>query len=61
MVAQPVAVVGGVREQGLPRSDGAQHIVDRAAIMGLSGGQLERDRQAVHVGDRMDLGGQAAP
>jgi len=57
-VAQPVTVIGGVGRQGLVRSDGARNVVGRAALMGLPGGQFERDRQAAGIGDGVDPGGQ---
>lgn len=60
-VAQPIAVIGGIGEQGLSSSDCAQHVVRRPAVMGLASGQLQRDRQAARVGDGVDLGGQPAP
>ena len=60
MIAQPIAVLGRVREQGLARSDRAQHVVGRAAVMGLSSGQLQGDGQTVRIRDSMDLRRQAA-
>ena len=60
MIAQPIAVLGRVREQGLARSDRAQHVVGRPTVMGMPGGQLEGDRQALGIGDGVDLGRQAA-
>lgn len=61
MVAQPITVVSGVGEQGLARPHRAQHVVRRSPVVGLSGGQLQGDRQAARVGDGVDLGRQTAP
>ena len=60
MIPQPIAVLGRIREQGLARSDGAQHVVRGAAVMGLPGGQFQRDRQPSRIGDGVDLGRQTA-
>ena len=61
MIAQPIAVVGGIGQQGLARPNGTQHVVGRPAVMGLACGQLEGDRQALRIGDGVDLRCQPAP
>ena len=61
VVAQSVAVIGSVSEQGLARPDRAQHVICRSPVVGLPGGQLQRDRQAARIGDGVNLGRQAAP
>ena len=55
-----VAVVSPVAEQGLPRTEHAEHIVRGAAVMGLPLGQLESDGAALGIHQGMNLGGQAA-
>ena len=60
MFAQAVAVVGGIGQQGLARPDGSQHVVGRAPVMGLPGGQFQRDRQTLRIGHGVDLCRQAA-
>ena len=61
VVAQPVAVTGRIRQQGLARPERARHVIGGTPVMGLPGCQLQRDRPATGVGDGMDLGGQTAP
>lgn len=55
-----VAVVGPVAEEGLTRTERAEHIVRGAAVMSLTLGQLEGDGAALGIDRGMDLGGQAA-
>jgi hypothetical protein len=50
--------MGGVCQQGLTRTDRAQHVWRRPPIMRLAGREIERDRQAAGVGDDMDFSGQ---
>lgn len=61
MIAQPNAVVGRIREQGLTRPDPARHFVGRAAIMGQSVGQFQCDRPPARIGDAVDSSFQAVP
>ena len=46
---------------GLTQSNRAQHVVSRPSVMGLPGGQFERDRQAMCIGDGVDFRRQTAP
>ena len=59
-VAQGVAVIGAVGEQDLPGAKAVEHVGGASAVMRLAFGQLQRDRQAVGVDQRVDLGRQAA-
>ena len=58
--SQRIAVVGAVSEEGLPGMQPVEHVGGAAAVMGLAFCQLDRDRQAVGVHQRVDLGGQTA-
>ena len=57
---QRIAVIGGVAEQDLIAAESAEHIGGTSAIMSLTFGQLQADRQAVGVDERVDLGRQPA-
>src|SRR5215212_8687590 len=58
---QRVAIVGAIGQQDLPGADAVQHIGGAAAIVGLAFAQLQCDRQAVGINQRVDLGRQPAP
>jgi len=55
-LADCIAVVGTVGEQNGSITDTVQHCLEGFAIVGLAGGQLERDWEAVAIDDRVDLG-----
>ena len=57
--AQGIGVIGPVREQDLPITDPPQHVCRAAPIMGLSGRDLQDNRQAIGVDKSVDLGRQA--
>ena len=57
---QRIAVVGAVGEEDLAGAEIAQHVGGTAPVMGLTGGQFERDRQPVGIDQHMDLGRQSA-
>ena len=59
-LAQGVAVISAVGEQGLAIANAAQHIGGAAAVVSLARGEFERDRIAVGVDDGVDFGGQPA-
>ena len=61
VVPQAIAVIGGVRDEGLSCGQRVEHVLGGAAVMRLSRCQLESDRQAARIGYGVDLGGQAAP
>ena len=54
--AERVAVVAAISQQDAVRPERAEHLGAGRAIVRLSFGQLERDREAVTVDDRMDFG-----
>jgi hypothetical protein len=56
LLADCVAVVATVGEQHHALADTVEHVLGRLAVMGLAGRELQRDRQAVAVYERMDLG-----
>ncbi len=58
---QPVTVICRVGQQSLTGADRAEHIVGGTTVMGLSGGEFQRDRQAVRIRDSVDFGRQTAP
>lgn len=60
-VAEAVAVVGGIGQQGLAGPDRAEHVICRAPVMRLRRRQLQRDRQTSCIGHRVDLCRQPAP
>src|SRR5579875_787833 len=55
-----IAVVASVGEQDLAGAEAIEHIGSAAPVMRLTLGQLEGDRQAIAIGQRMDLGRQSA-
>ena len=59
-LAQRVAVVGAVGDQDLAGPEPVEHVGGAPAVMSLPFGQLQRDRQAVCVDERVDLGRQPA-
>ena len=59
-LAQDVAVVGAIGDQGLAGPEGAQHGSGAATVMSLPFAQRQRDRKAVGVHESMDLGRQPA-
>ena len=61
VVTQTVAVIGRIRQQCLSRPERAQHVIGGTTVMGLSGRQFQRDRQASGVGDGVDLRRQTTP
>lgn len=58
--AHGVAVIGAVGQQDIALAKPVQHVGGRAPVMGLSFCQLEHDRQAQRVDQRVDLRRQAA-
>ena len=53
---QSVAVVASISQQNAIRSKRAEHLGAYRSVVCLPLGQLERDREAVAVDDRVDLG-----
>lgn len=53
---QRVAVVAAIRQQYAVGSEQPKHPLARPSVVSLAFGQLEEDREAVHVDDRVDLG-----
>ena len=60
-LVERVAVAGAVRQQDLAGANLAQHVGGASPVVGLAFGQLQHHRQAVGVGQGVDLGGQPAP
>lgn len=58
--AHGVAVIGAIGEQDVAVAKAAEHVVGRAPVMRLPLGQLQEDRQAERIDERVDLGRQAA-
>ena len=58
--AERVTVVGAISEQHVALAQGAEHIGGASAVVCLAGRQLERDREAARVNQRVDLGSQPA-
>lgn len=54
--AEGVAVVAAISQQDAVRPERAEHLDAGRAVVRLACGQLERDREAMAVDDRMDLG-----
>ena len=54
--AQSIAVVAAISQQNAIRSKRAEHLGADRSVVRLPLGQLERDREAVAVDDRVDLG-----
>src|SRR5450631_358108 len=57
--AQGITVVGAIGEQHVAAAERIEHVGGAPAIVCLSGRQLERDRQAARIDQRVDLGGQS--
>ena len=55
-VPQGIAVVAAIGQQDAIGAQRAEHLRTSRAVVGLSFGQLERDREAMAVDDRVDLG-----
>ena len=53
---QRIAVVAAIGQQNAIRAECSEHLGTDRAVVRLSFGQLERDREAVAVNNRMDLG-----
>ena len=53
---QRVAVVAAVSEHDALARQQAEHILGAFAVVGLSFGELQRDREAVRIDERVDLG-----
>ena len=51
-----IAVVAAICQQDAVRLQRAEHLGADRAVVRLSAGQLERDREAVAVDDRVDFG-----
>jgi hypothetical protein len=49
-----------VGEQNLAGTKSIEHVLGAFAVLGLAFAELERNRQAFGVDERMDFGGQAA-
>ncbi len=59
-LAQSVAIVGAVSQKNLPLDKGIEHVGGAASVMRLAFGQLQIDRQALGVDERMNFGRQTA-
>ena len=57
---QGIGVVSAVGEKHVAFAEAVEHVGGAATVMRLALGQLERDRQAVGIDQRVDLGRQAA-
>ena len=53
---QRVTVVAAIRQQDAIGSEQPEHVLARPSVVSLSFGQLEEDREAVRVDDRVDFG-----
>ena len=60
VLAEKVAVVGAVGDQDLAGAEALKHVGGAPAVVSLSLGQLQGDRQAVGIDEGVDLGGQPA-
>ena len=60
VLAEKVAVVGAVGDQDLTGAEALKHVGGAPAVVSLSLGQLQGDRQAVGIDEGVDLGGQPA-
>ena len=58
--SQCVRVIGAVGQQDIAIGEGVEHIGGAAAVMRLARCDLQQDRQAAGINQRMDLGGQSA-
>ena len=54
-LAQRVPVIGTVGQKDLPLDQGVQHVAGALAVMGLTFGQLQGDRQPFGIDKGMDL------
>lgn len=57
--AQGITVVGAIGEQHAAAAERIKHVGGAPAIVRLSGSELERDRHAVRIDQRVGLGGQS--
>lgn len=54
--SERVAVVATIRQQNAVRTEQPEHALSRPPVVSLAFCQLEEDREAVRVDDRVDLG-----
>jgi len=59
-LSQLVAVIGAIGEQHVAVTQRIEHVGGAAPVMPLSLGQFERNRQAIGIDQRLDLGRQLA-
>ncbi len=59
--SQGIAVISPVGKECLAAPKVVQHIGDASTVMGLTGSDLEPDRQTMCIHERMDPGRQPAP
>ena len=59
-LAQGIAIVSPVGQQGLARADACQHVGSTAAVVRLAFGEFECDRQPVGIDQGVDLRRQSA-
>jgi hypothetical protein len=59
-LTQGVGIISPVAQQHVAASDRAQHVFCAVPVMGLAFGELEQDRQAAGINERVDLGRQPA-
>jgi len=60
LVSQRIAVVAAIGQQNAVWAERAEQLGTGRAVVGLPFGQLERDREAVAVDNRVDLGREPA-
>ncbi len=58
---QRIGIIGSISEQDVAVANGNEHVYRGAAIMGLAFGELERDRQAAGVDQRVDFWSSGRP
>ena len=54
--SQHIAVVAAIRKQNAIGTEQPEHALSRPPVVSLAFGQLQEDREAVRVDDRVDLG-----
>jgi hypothetical protein len=59
-IAQSVGVIGPVGQKDIACTHAIEHVGGTAFVVGLARRDLEQDRQAVGIDQRVDLGGQPA-
>src|SRR5699024_6386037 len=59
LIMQCIAVISPVGKQNLAGCQCGEHIGSRAAVMGLTSGELQADRTSPSIDKGMDFGGQA--